>query len=87
MHLLVFCFCFCFQEPRPLSQADLMRVIATSTKTKVAANEYSRLNSQSVSGWSPLGDSDNYQVQAAINEITKMVVSRFLNIQPDQQDE
>ncbi|KAG6746581.1 hypothetical protein POTOM_048936 [Populus tomentosa] len=28
--------------PRPLSQADLQRVLATSTKTGVAANEYSR---------------------------------------------
>ncbi|PIN16548.1 AAA+-type ATPase [Handroanthus impetiginosus] len=33
--------------PRPLSRLDLEKVIATTTKTKVAASEYSRLSSQS----------------------------------------
>ncbi|KAL7106845.1 hypothetical protein ACP275_06G017900 [Erythranthe tilingii] len=36
------------QEARPLSQSDLERVIATTTKTNVAANEYSRLSGLSV---------------------------------------
>ncbi|KAL0358850.1 UNVERIFIED_CONTAM: ATPase family AAA domain-containing protein 1 [Sesamum angustifolium] len=49
------------KEPRPLSQADLERVIATTTKTKVAASEYSRLSLQQSSGWSRQRDSDDYQ--------------------------
>ncbi|XP_075502663.1 uncharacterized protein LOC142540419 isoform X1 [Primulina tabacum] len=72
-------------EPRPLSGVDLERVIATTTKTKIAASEYSRFNSQS-SGWSPQRESDNYQVQAAINELSKLVVSQILNLQTDVQD-
>ncbi|XP_022736618.1 ATPase family AAA domain-containing protein 1-like isoform X3 [Durio zibethinus] len=47
--------------PRPLSQTDLEKVLATSRKTGVAANEYSRLSSQ-LSGWSRQGESDDYQV-------------------------
>ncbi|XP_073310892.1 uncharacterized protein [Primulina huaijiensis] len=47
-------------EPRPLSVVDLERVIATTTKTKIAASEYGRFNSQS-SGWSPQRESDDYQ--------------------------
>ncbi|KAJ6874544.1 hypothetical protein NC652_034288 [Populus alba x Populus x berolinensis] len=56
--------------PRPLSQADLQRVLATSTKTGVAANEYSRSSSQSP-GWPR--QSDDYQVQATINELSKLM--------------
>ncbi|MBA0830569.1 hypothetical protein Goarm_015092, partial [Gossypium armourianum] len=60
-------------DPRPLSQADLERVLATSKKTGVAANEYTRLNSQ-LPGWSRQNhsESDDYQVQAAINELSKL---------------
>ncbi|MBA0651337.1 hypothetical protein Goklo_018670, partial [Gossypium klotzschianum] len=49
-------------DPRPLSQADLERVLATSKKTGVAANEYTRLNSQ-LPGWSRQNhsESDDYQ--------------------------
>ncbi|XP_015572670.1 outer mitochondrial transmembrane helix translocase isoform X2 [Ricinus communis] len=45
-------------EPRPLSQTDLEKVLATSTKTKVAATEYTRSSSQPA-GWST--SSDDYQ--------------------------
>lgn len=76
---------FLFQEPRPLSQADLERVISTTTKTTIAASEYSRLNSMS-SGWPRQRDSDDYQVQAAISELSKLVVSQILNLQPDAPD-
>ncbi|CAA2940335.1 ATPase family AAA domain-containing protein 1-B-like [Olea europaea var. sylvestris] len=71
--------------PRPLSQLDLEKVISKTTKTKVAASEYSRLSSQS-STWPGHRDSDNFQVQAAINELSKLVVSQILNIQPESQD-
>ncbi|XP_051121275.1 uncharacterized protein LOC127244811 [Andrographis paniculata] len=73
------------QEPRSLSQSDLERVIATTTKTKVAANEYSRLSSQGL-GWPRQREPDDYQVQAAINELSKLVVSQILNLQSDNQD-
>ncbi|KAL2556365.1 P-loop containing nucleoside triphosphate hydrolase superfamily protein [Forsythia ovata] len=72
-------------EPRPLSQSDLEKVIYKTTKTKVAASEYTRLSSQS-STWPGHRDSDDYQVQAAINELSKLVVSQILNIQTDSQD-
>ncbi|KZV45019.1 ATPase family AAA domain-containing protein 1-A-like [Dorcoceras hygrometricum] len=70
-------------EPRPLSMNDLERVLATTSKTKVAAGEYSRLNSLS-SGWSPQREPDDYQI--AINELSKLVVSQILNIRSDAQD-
>ncbi|KAL7146086.1 hypothetical protein ABFS83_06G017700 [Erythranthe nasuta] len=44
------------QEARPLSQSDLERVIATTTKTNVAANEYNIL-----SGLSVQRGSDDYE--------------------------
>ncbi|KAA3456310.1 ATPase family AAA domain-containing protein 1-B-like [Gossypium australe] len=74
-------------DPRPLAQADLERVLATSKKTGVAANEYTRLNSQ-LPGWSRQNhsESDDYQVQAAINELSKLVVSQIVNLQSDSQD-
>ncbi|KAL2457719.1 P-loop containing nucleoside triphosphate hydrolase superfamily protein [Abeliophyllum distichum] len=71
-------------EPRSLSQSDLEKVIYQTTKTKVAASDYSRLSSQS--SWPGHRDSDDYQVQAAINELSKLVVSQILNIQTDSQD-
>nr|GMD53704.1 ATPase family AAA domain-containing protein 1-like [Ipomoea batatas] len=72
-------------EPRPLSQGDLERVVSTSKNTKVAANEYSRFSSQT-SGWSRPRDQDDYQVQAAISELSKLVVSQIINLQSDSND-
>ncbi|GFY83400.1 P-loop containing nucleoside triphosphate hydrolases superfamily protein [Actinidia rufa] len=72
-------------EPRALSQSDLETVMALSRKTRVAASEYSRLNS-TLAGWSRNRESDDYQVQAAISELSKLVVSQILNIQSDAQD-
>ncbi|KAL0317958.1 UNVERIFIED_CONTAM: ATPase family AAA domain-containing protein 1 [Sesamum angustifolium] len=76
---------FYFQEPRLLSQLDLETVIATTRKTNVAASEYSRLSSQTL-GWSQHRESDDYQVQDAINELSKLVISQILNIQSVAQD-
>lgn len=59
------------QEPRPLLESDLEKVLTTSKKTKVAAGEYSRLSSMRA-------DSDS-----AINEISKLVASHILNVQSD----
>lgn len=72
--------------PRPLSQADLEKVVVTSKKTRVAASEYSGLSSQP-EVWSMPRQTDDYQVQAAISELSKIVVSQFLNIRSaDSQD-
>ncbi|XP_015079930.1 ATPase family AAA domain-containing protein 1 isoform X1 [Solanum pennellii] len=73
------------QEPRPLSESDLEKVIATSKKTQVAANEYNSLRSQLV-GLSRQTDTDDYPVQAAISELSKLVVSQILNLQAENQD-
>ncbi|CAL5408007.1 hypothetical protein ACSBR2_025840 [Camellia fascicularis] len=72
-------------EPRPLSQSDLEIVLASSRKTRVAASEYTGLNSQS-SGWPRNRDPEDYQVQAAISELSKLVVSQIMNLQSDTQD-
>jgi SpoVK/Ycf46/Vps4 family AAA+-type ATPase len=72
-------------EPRPLSQSDLETVLNSSRKTSVAANEYTGLNSQ-LAGWSRNRDSEDYQVQATINELSKLVLSQILNLQSDAQD-
>ncbi|XP_045816544.1 outer mitochondrial transmembrane helix translocase-like isoform X1 [Trifolium pratense] len=69
------------QEPRPLSQLDLEKALSTSRKTTVAANEYCRMNQPSSSG-----DSGDYQVQAAINEFSKLMISQMINLQSDSQD-
>lgn len=71
--------------PRPLSQSDLEKVLSTSTKTKVAASEYTRLSSQS-SGWSRSQGNTDDQFQAAIGELSKLVISQIMNIQSDAQD-
>ncbi|GKA12356.1 ATPase family AAA domain-containing protein 1-B-like protein [Tanacetum coccineum] len=71
--------------PRPLTQADLERVVVTSKKTKVAAYEYSGLNSQSEI-WSVPRETDDYPVEAAISEISKLVVSQIMNIRSENQD-
>ncbi|XP_038709896.1 ATPase family AAA domain-containing protein 1-B-like [Tripterygium wilfordii] len=68
-------------EPRPMLQSDLERVLLTSRKTRVAASEYSRLNSQLPRS----RDTDDYQVQSTINELSRLVVSQILNIQSDAQ--
>jgi SpoVK/Ycf46/Vps4 family AAA+-type ATPase len=68
-------------EPRPLSQLDLEKALSTSRKTTVAANEYCRMNQPSSSG-----DSGDYQVQAAINEFSKLMISQMINLQSDSQD-
>ncbi|KAL3334622.1 hypothetical protein AABB24_031045 [Solanum stoloniferum] len=72
-------------EPRPLSELDLEKVITTSKKTQVAANEYNSLRSQLV-GLSRQTETDDYPVQAAISELSKLVVSQILNLQAENQD-
>ncbi|XP_061996994.1 uncharacterized protein LOC133714756 [Rosa rugosa] len=74
--------------PRPLTQKDLENVLATSRHTKVAANDYyTGLNSPSSSPrLSRNRESGEIPVQAAINELSKLVVSQILNIQTDPQD-
>lgn len=76
---------FCFQEPRPLSQADLERVIATTIRTNVAASEYSILTSLS-SAQSRQRESDDYEVHDAIDEVSNLIMSRILSIQSLSQD-
>ncbi|KAF2553609.1 hypothetical protein F2Q68_00037497 [Brassica cretica] len=61
--------------PRPLSQLDLERVLATSKKTQVAAGEYSGLRVSR----------EPDEVQAAISGISKLLVSQFINLQSDSQ--
>ncbi|KAL6132238.1 hypothetical protein ACLB2K_070609 [Fragaria x ananassa] len=73
--------------PRPLSQKDLENVLATSRHTKVAANEYyTGLNLPSSPRLSRNRDSVEIPAQAAINELSRLVVSQILNIQTDPQD-
>ncbi|OAP01109.1 hypothetical protein AXX17_AT4G31900 [Arabidopsis thaliana] len=69
-------------DPRPLSQLDLEKVLATSKKTQVAAGEYS-LSSQS-SAWR--GSREPDEVQAAISGISKLLVSQIINLQSESQD-
>lgn len=66
-----------------MSQLDLEKVVATTTKTDVAAYEYSILSSSRLSRHRGL---DDYQVQDAVNEISKLVISQILNIQSIDQD-
>ncbi|CAL1366457.1 unnamed protein product [Linum trigynum] len=73
------------QEPRPMTQADLEKVLATSKRTGVAAIEYNRSRSQSPV-W-PIQSSDDDHVHATISELSKLVVSQILNLQPDSRDE
>ncbi|KAF2553466.1 hypothetical protein F2Q68_00037498 [Brassica cretica] len=61
--------------PRPLSQLDLEKVLATSKKTQVAAGEYSGLRVSR----------EPDEVQAAISGISKLLVSQFINLQSDSQ--
>ena len=78
-------FTVALQVPRPLSQTDLEKVLATSRKTKVAASEYTGLRPQS-SGWSGNREPDDYQVQSTISEISKLMLTQIMNLQSDAQD-
>lgn len=77
---------FDMQLPRALSQADLEKAVKTSKKTQVAAREFSSQSEPEV--WSVPRETldDDYQVQAAINEISKIVVSQIINIRSDSND-
>jgi hypothetical protein len=77
---------FTFQEPRPLSQLDLEKALSTSRKTMVAANEYSRTKAPSSSRQPFSGESGDYEVQAAIKEISRLMDSHMINIQLEPQD-
>ena len=66
-------------------QLDLVKALATSQKTKVAASSYGGLNLQSPPRWIN-SESGDYQLQAAINEISKLVVSHMINLHSDAQD-
>ncbi|XP_027331640.1 ATPase family AAA domain-containing protein 1-like [Abrus precatorius] len=70
--------------PRPLSQTDLEKVLATSRNTKVAASEYSGLSADALR-WTGHREPGDYQVQAAISELSKFV-SHMINRQPDAKD-
>ncbi|KAF8412081.1 hypothetical protein HHK36_000035 [Tetracentron sinense] len=72
--------------PRPLSQSDLEKVLATSRKTRVAASEYSGLSSQSPAWSRHREQQDDYQVQVAISELSKLVMSQISNLRSDAQD-
>ncbi|KAI7740707.1 hypothetical protein M8C21_023518 [Ambrosia artemisiifolia] len=74
------------KKGKPLTQADLEKVVVTSKKTRVAAREYSGLSSQSEVWSVPRETTDDYQVHAAINELSKIVVSQIMNIRSDNQD-
>jgi len=65
----------------------LEKAIATSRKTKVAAHEYTRLMQQSSSWPVQREGGEDYPVQSAINELSKLVVSQILNMQTDNHQE
>ncbi|WZZ42097.1 hypothetical protein YC2023_038356 [Brassica napus] len=65
-----FAIIFVYQIPRPLSQLDLEKVLATAKKTQVAAGEYCGLR------WSREPD----EVEAAISGFSKLLVSQFINL-------
>ncbi|TKY55953.1 ATPase family AAA domain-containing protein 1 [Spatholobus suberectus] len=71
--------------PRPLSQSDFERALTTSRKTTVAAIEYNGLSADTLR-WTGHREPGDYQVQAAINELSKFVVSHMINRQPDAKD-
>ncbi|KAK4792032.1 hypothetical protein SAY86_022467 [Trapa natans] len=70
--------------PRPLSQSDLEKVLATSKKTGIAAGEYSGLT-QSTS-WQRSRDSGDIPVPETIQELSKLVLCQMMNLQRDLQD-
>ncbi|CAI0452572.1 unnamed protein product [Linum tenue] len=55
-------------------------------RTGVAATEYNRSSSQSP-GWPRQSSDDDDHVHATINQLSKLVVSQILNLQPDSRDE
>lgn len=85
-YLTITCLCFQIQEPRAITQEDFEKVLATSKKTKIAASEFSRLNLQSL-GLSRKRDSEDYQVQAAISGLSKLVMSQIANLHSDDNEE
>ncbi|KAK4789033.1 hypothetical protein SAY86_020352 [Trapa natans] len=66
--------------PRPLSQSDLVNVLAVTKKTRVAAGEYS--SSTHSRSWQGSRDSD-IPVQATIQELSKLVFYQMMNLQRD----
>ncbi|XP_027941684.1 ATPase family AAA domain-containing protein 1-like [Vigna unguiculata] len=72
--------------PRPLSQVDLEKALATSRKTTVAAFEYNGLSADTLRWARQREPGGDYQVQAAINELSKFVVSHMTSRQPDATD-
>ena len=56
----------------------------TTKKTRVAASEYSGLSSSQSEVWSVPRETDDYQ--AAISELSKIVVSQIMNIRADNRD-
>ncbi|KAJ8650210.1 hypothetical protein MRB53_003233 [Persea americana] len=69
--------------PRALRQSDLEIAISTSRKGKAATSEY-RFGPHSAA-WSRDRGQDDYQVQIAISELSK-ILSRIANIQSEDQD-
>lgn len=74
------------QAPRPLSQLDLEKALATSRKTTDAAIEYNGLSADTLRWARQREPGGDYQVQAAINELSKFVVSHMTSRQPDAKD-
>ncbi|WVY89403.1 hypothetical protein V8G54_034917 [Vigna mungo] len=72
--------------PRPLSQVDLQKALATSRKTTDAASEYNGLSADTLRWARQREPGGDYQVQAAINELSKFVVSHMASRQPDAKD-
>ncbi|XP_052737015.1 uncharacterized protein LOC108338343 isoform X2 [Vigna angularis] len=72
--------------PRPLSQVDLEKALATSRKTTDAAFEYNGLSADTLRWARQREPGGDYQVQAAINELSKFVVSHMTSRQPDAKD-
>ncbi|XP_014501810.1 ATPase family AAA domain-containing protein 1 [Vigna radiata var. radiata] len=72
--------------PRPLSQLDLEKALATSRKTTDAAIEYNGLSADTLRWARQREPGGDYQVQAAINELSKFVVSHMTSRQPDAKD-
>ena len=56
----------------------------TAKKTRVAASEYSGLSSSQSELWLVPRETDDYQ--AAISELSKIVVSQIMNIRAENQD-
>ncbi|KAK7384947.1 hypothetical protein VNO78_30650 [Psophocarpus tetragonolobus] len=71
--------------PRPLSQLDFEKALATSQKTTVAASEYNGLSADALR-WTGHREPGEYEVQAAISELSKFVVSHMINRQPETKD-